>query len=149
MLQDYPISQLEVVRTRIQAAPFPGYFCSGHNLVITFANEAAFKAWGKNETIIGLPLAQGCKSIDENLEISVSDSGIGISTKDQEDLFKRFYRVVNQQTKNVSGFGIGLYLTAEILWYHDSTIQIKSEPGHGSKFYFSLPAGFRKSSTPS
>jgi len=378
MLQDYPISQLEMMRTMIQVAPFPGYFCSGHNLVITFANEAALNAWSKDDTIIGLPLAQlfttdnevtieaaintyttgipshskqeplklekdgqiktyyfdtsyqpfygeggkitgifcwandvtalvtlqmelqvpkhpqpsasdvevldfitiashefntplttvksyiqlllekaqkehdnfkikaltrverqtnimstlienllndarisdgkltltkeefnvhellieiledarlnfqthelimnecenafvyadrnkiaqvlgnlisnavkyspkgsaviiGCRTIGQNLEISVSDSGIGISTKDQEDLFKRFYRVFNEQTKNVSGFGIGLYLAAEIMRYHDSSIQIESELGHGSKFYFSLPAGFRKSSTP-
>lgn len=80
-----------------------------------------------------------CEVLENDLQISVADRGIGISLQDQQNLFKRFYRVQNEQTKNVSGFGIGLYLVAEILRYHNSSIQVDSDQGRGSTFYFTLP----------
>lgn len=70
--------------------------------------------------------------------IRVSDQGIGISKKDQENLFQRFYRVKDQRSKNVSGFGIGLYLVAEILRLHGRQILIDSKIGKGSTFSFTL-----------
>jgi PAS domain S-box-containing protein len=80
----------------------------------------------------------GCKKNDGKVEIFVNDEGIGISPVDQTKLFDRFYRVKNDQIKTVSGFGIGLYLVSEILRYHDSKIEVESEEGVGSKFYFKL-----------
>lgn len=80
-----------------------------------------------------------CEIIDKNVKISVIDQGVGISKKDQQQLFQRFYRVQDQRIKNVSGFGIGLYLVSEILRYHNTTIAVQSESGEGSIFSFSLP----------
>lgn len=79
-----------------------------------------------------------CKKDEKRVTISVTDHGIGISEKDQKKLFDRFYRVQNERVKTVSGFGIGLYLVSEILKYHDSKIEVKSEEGKGSTFYFTL-----------
>ncbi|WP_448634313.1 ATP-binding protein [Pedobacter panaciterrae] len=64
---------------------------------------------------------------------------MGIDLLDQPRLFERFYRVKNEQLKNVSGFGIGLHLVSEILKLHGSEIRVKSQPGKGSTFYFILP----------
>ncbi|WP_169306823.1 PAS domain-containing sensor histidine kinase [Pedobacter polaris] len=73
------------------------------------------------------------------VKIYVTDHGIGIGEADQKQLFERFYRVQSQQTKHTVGFGIGLYLVAEILRYHKSKIEVKSSPEMGSTFHFLLP----------
>jgi two-component system sensor histidine kinase VicK len=79
------------------------------------------------------------KRVDGNMLVSVSDEGIGIKAKDQEKLFQRFYRVENETMKNISGFGIGLYLASEIIQRHKGKIGVNSEEGKGTTFYFSLP----------
>jgi len=71
--------------------------------------------------------------------VAISDTGIGIKRKDQEKLFQRFYRVENERIKNISGFGIGLYLASEIIQRHKGKIWVQSEENKGSTFYFSLP----------
>ena len=81
-----------------------------------------------------------CKQVDDQVRVSVADEGIGIKAKNQEKLFQRFYRVENEKMKNISGFGIGLYLSSEIIQRHKGKIWVKSEEDKGATFYFSLPA---------
>ena len=76
---------------------------------------------------------------DNNVIISVEDSGIGISKANQERIFERFFRVEGKNEKTFPGFGIGLFICAEIIRRHGGTIHVNSEPGKGSVFYFSLP----------
>jgi len=78
-----------------------------------------------------------CTSVNDQLVCRVKDYGIGIRAEDQEKLFDRYYRVEGNDT--ISGFGIGLYLCAEIIRGHRGNIWVDSEPGKGSSFYFSLP----------
>lgn len=80
-----------------------------------------------------------CKVIGSSAIISVKDQGMGISAEDIPKLFNRFYRVKSNQTQLISGFGIGLYLSAEIILHHNGRIWVESEPGEGSTFFFSLP----------
>ncbi|WP_052265952.1 sensor histidine kinase [Pedobacter kyungheensis] len=75
----------------------------------------------------------------DNIQVSVTDNGIGIKENDLEKLFDRFYRVESTQTKTISGFGIGLYLSAEIIHRHKGKIWAESTYGAGSTFYFTLP----------
>jgi PAS domain S-box-containing protein len=75
----------------------------------------------------------------EWVEIAVKDQGIGINTYDLKKIFQRFYRVQDEKTRGFSGFGIGLYLSAEIMALHHGEIDVKSEEGQGSIFYFRLP----------
>jgi len=82
------------------------------------------------------------KTIDNHVQVSVADTGIGIKPKDQEKIFQRFYRVENEQIKTVSGFGIGLYLASEIIQRHKGEIWVESHENEGSVFYFSLPLAF-------
>ncbi len=71
--------------------------------------------------------------------VGVTDEGIGIEPQDKEKLFDRYYRVETPSYPLIAGFGIGLYLSAEIISRHDGEISVDSEPGKGSTFYFSLP----------
>jgi signal transduction histidine kinase len=71
--------------------------------------------------------------------VSVKDEGMGIKQADLDKIFDRYYRVENKDTRHISGFGIGLYLSAEIIKRHDGEIWAESESGKGSTFYFDLP----------
>lgn len=73
------------------------------------------------------------------VQVSVKDEGLGISRRDSEKLFERYFRVESKQTENIPGFGIGLYLSAEVIKRHKGTIWVESEPGSGSTFFFKLP----------
>lgn len=81
------------------------------------------------------------KAADDQVMVAVEDHGIGIDSNHTQRIFDRFYRVDDLQVKNASGFGIGLYLCADIIKRHNGQIGLHSEPGKGSVFYFSLPVG--------
>jgi two-component system CheB/CheR fusion protein len=81
-----------------------------------------------------------CINNDGYVVVSVTDEGVGIKLKDQKKVFYRFYRVDNEKIKNVSGFGIGLYLSTEIIQCHKGKVWVESTEGVGSTFYFSIPA---------
>ncbi len=87
----------------------------------------------------GSTIRIACVTKNNNAELRVEDEGYGINTEDQEKLFDRFYRVKNKDMHTISGFGIGLYLCAEIVQRHNGKIWVQSQPGKGSAFYFSLP----------
>jgi len=80
-----------------------------------------------------------CETIDGEARVCVQDEGMGIKPKDIKQLFDRFYRIENTETKSIAGFGIGLYLCAEIIRRHDGRIWVESEPGKGSTFFFTIP----------
>ncbi|WP_461450658.1 PAS domain S-box protein [Mucilaginibacter sp.] len=80
-----------------------------------------------------------CKTSGNEVIISVKDEGIGIKASDADKIFDRYYRVESSNTRHISGFGIGLYLSAEIIQRHGGRIWLQSEPGKGSTFYFTLP----------
>lgn len=87
----------------------------------------------------GSPINISCEASGSRLVVKVQDQGVGINPEDQPRLFERYFRVNNSGYKNVAGFGIGLYLCAEIIKRHDGQIGVESEPGKGSTFYFELP----------
>jgi PAS domain S-box-containing protein len=83
---------------------------------------------------------------EDNIKVAVTDNGIGVKLKDQDKIFQRFYRVEDESTKGFSGFGIGLYLSAEIIHLHNGTIGVDSNDSKGSTFYFTLPHQSNKQS---
>jgi PAS domain S-box-containing protein len=80
-----------------------------------------------------------CEVQGQNVIVSVKDEGIGIKPQDIDMIFDRYYRIESSDTQHISGFGIGLYLSAEIVRQHQGEISVDSETGVGSVFYFSLP----------
>ncbi len=75
------------------------------------------------------------------IQIVVSDTGVGVSQKDFKLLFKKFSRIPNDLTNQVSGTGIGLYLAQKIVEAHKGTITFESEEMNGSVCTISLPSG--------
>jgi signal transduction histidine kinase len=73
------------------------------------------------------------------IEISVSDTGIGISLENQERLFQPFQQVETSLTRKYSGTGLGLSLCRRFVELHGGRIWIESEPGKGSTFTFVIP----------
>lgn len=91
----------------------------------------------------GSKIQVDCSLQDNKVCVSVTDEGLGISAEDCEHIFDRYYRVESNHTRHISGFGIGLYLSAEIIQRHDGEIWVESERGKGSTFFFTLPAKWR------
>jgi len=78
---------------------------------------------------------------DDELVFCVKDYGIGISGKDHEKIFDRFYRGDEPQRMGIRGSGIGLTIVKQIIEAHNGTIAIESEVGKGSRVTVRLPFG--------
>jgi two-component system sensor histidine kinase VicK len=89
---------------------------------------------------MGTEVRVSCISDKHGSVVSVRDAGMGIEESDIAHLFERYYRVEKHDTKSIAGFGIGLYLCAEIVKRHNGKIWVESEIKNGSVFHFSLPA---------
>jgi PAS domain S-box-containing protein len=76
----------------------------------------------------------------ESLQLSVADTGIGISAEERAQLFTRFYRASNRETQAVGGTGLGLAITKSLVELHGGSISVQSEPGAGATFTVTLPA---------
>ena len=76
---------------------------------------------------------------DGTVEVLVSDTGVGIAPEDQEAIFEEF-KQVGTAAKKVEGTGLGLALSRKFIELHGGRIWVKSEPGVGSTFTFSIPA---------
>ena len=76
---------------------------------------------------------------DKELGITIADTGIGISSEDQANLFGKFYRIQNDKTKNITGTGLGLWITMEIVKRMKGRITVESIEGVGSHFTVYLP----------
>ncbi|WP_207423925.1 PAS domain S-box protein [Desertivirga brevis] len=74
----------------------------------------------------------------ESVKVGVRDYGLGIPKDKISHLFSRFYRVENL-SPTISGLGIGLYITKEIVTRHNGKIWVETEEGQGSTFWFTLP----------
>ena len=73
-------------------------------------------------------------------EIDFSDKGFGFDKKDLKNVFKKFYRVQNEDTQNIEGAGLGLFISREIVRNHKGRIRVTSlGRGLGSVFTVSLP----------
>lgn len=81
----------------------------------------------------------------EMCKIAVRDTGVGIPTEVIPHLFERFYRVpgIEVQTGSSIGFGLGLYITYQIVHHHGGQIGVESTPGLGSTFSVLLPLTHR------
>jgi signal transduction histidine kinase/ligand-binding sensor domain-containing protein/DNA-binding response OmpR family regulator len=101
------------------------------HLSLVFAND-------DEESLSNLPEKQF-------IEISVKDSGKGISQNNIEKVFTRFFRVDSKNES--SGTGIGLSLVKELVKLHNGSIYVISKPGKGSKFTVRLPYGVEEEQT--
>jgi PAS domain S-box-containing protein len=100
-----------------------------HNLV---SNAVKYSPAGSTINV-------ACIRVGDMANVTVKDEGMGIKPDDLSKIFDRYYRVEGNHMFSISGFGIGLYLCAEIIRRHQGEIWAESEFGKGSAFSFSLP----------
>lgn len=72
-------------------------------------------------------------------QIDISDNGIGISEKNKEVIFDKFYRVTSGNVHNVKGLGLGLYYTKQVIDAHSGEISLQSELHKGTTFSIIIP----------
>lgn len=71
--------------------------------------------------------------------VSVQDCGIGIPKEEQKNLFKRFWRASTARKRNISGIGLGLHISNQIIKSHKGKLWLRSDTNKGSTFTFSIP----------
>ncbi len=86
---------------------------------------------GRVELIIGYK--------NGHLNVSVKDNGIGIPEDKQKDIFKAFSQAESSTTRKFGGTGLGLTISSRLVKMLGGELKIESKPGHGSRFYFSIP----------
>jgi len=101
-------------------------------VIINLVSNAIKYSPNANQIIVRASTAAG------KAKISVQDFGIGIEKEQQERIFTRFYRVENLAS-HMSGLGIGLYISHEIVKRHHGKLWVESTIGEGSTFFFEIP----------
>ena len=79
------------------------------------------------------------KNLDQKIEITVTDNGIGIPTREFKRIFEKYYRISTGDMHTTKGFGIGLYYVKTVIKAHQGTIMVRSENHIGSNFIIVLP----------
>jgi two-component system phosphate regulon sensor histidine kinase PhoR len=105
-------------------------------MVVNNLIENAFK-YSNNE-----PIKVVLKSKGENRIIEVTDTGIGIKREDYKNIFKKFYRVQDEETRTTKGTGLGLFIVKQAIKRHGGKVVVKPNKPKGSVFVISLPSNF-------
>ena len=78
--------------------------------------------------------------VAENVELVVSDSGIGLSDEDKERIFEPFAQAHGSEALKKGGLGLGLALVRNLTELHNGKVRVESDgPGHGTRFTVTLP----------
>jgi two-component system, OmpR family, phosphate regulon sensor histidine kinase PhoR len=76
---------------------------------------------------------------EDDIEIAVSDEGVGIDPEELSNIFERFTQADMSSTRAFGGFGMGLHIVRTIAWAHGGRVDVESEPGKGSTFTLHIP----------
>ena len=96
------------------------------------SNAVKYNRFGGNVDII-------IDSTDNEIIITFSDTGYGISKTDKENLFTEFMRIKNERTKNITGSGLGLSIVKQVIELYHGTIMVDSTLDVGTIFTVRLP----------
>ncbi|MDQ2719112.1 MAG: ATP-binding protein [Bacteroidota bacterium] len=107
-----------------------------HQVIINLITNGVKYSPGAKSVIVQLSKNKNLQTVS----IEISDFGMGIPADQLALIFDKYYRVSEQGKKTgISGLGLGLYITNNIIQAHQSELLVKSAVGAGSTFYFSLP----------
>ncbi len=102
--------------------------------VLTNLISNAWKYTPEGGRIIVRALVEG-----DFIRVEVEDTGIGISEEDQRRLFSQFFRSEDPAVREQPGWGLGLHVTRQLVLLQGGEIGLRSAPGQGSTFWFTLP----------
>jgi len=77
--------------------------------------------------------------MESSVEITVTDSGIGMTQQEMDKLFQDFVRIKNEKTRNITGSGLGLSIVRKLVESYKGSIKVTSEPDKGSTFIVNIP----------
>lgn len=100
-------------------------------LVNLLDNAIKYTPEGGNVTV-------SARTEGDMIQINVADTGVGIPAKDLSRIFERFYRVDPARSRELGGTGLGLSIVKHIIQLHGGSVSVKSVPGKGSTFSFTL-----------
>ncbi len=128
--------QHEVGRIKLRDAPMPPVIADRRAVsrILFLLLDNALK-FSPEDSIVDIEMGQR----DDQVWVSVQDYGIGISHEHQQNIFDAFFQVDTGSTKRYSGVGVGLALAQMLAEGMNTRIQVESNPGRGSTFFFSLP----------
>ncbi len=86
------------------------------------------------------PISIALTTAQNNILLRITDEGAGIPDSEKKNVFNKFYRIGNEESRKTKGTGLGLYLTNKIVQQHKGRIVIKDNKPSGSIFEISLPA---------
>ncbi len=126
----------------LEAEPIPA------DLLVTADGDAIHQVlWNLLDNALkyapGGRVTVGARAAGDMAEFCVADTGIGIAAEHLPRLFERFYRVDKARSRELGGTGLGLSIVKHIVRAHGGDVRVKSEPGRGSQFYFTLPRAAR------
>jgi PAS domain S-box-containing protein len=132
------MAQTKGLAFRQHIAPLPQVLGDSARLIQVFSNlvSNAIKYTPRGE--IGIQAA----ATEGGVEVTVYDTGIGLSREEQAQLFTRFFRGVSSVVIEAGGTGLGLVIAKAIIGRHDGKIDVESRPGEGSRFRVTLPTWF-------
>jgi two-component system phosphate regulon sensor histidine kinase PhoR len=84
----------------------------------------------------------------DQIVLSVSDTGVGISEADLPRIFERFYRTDKARSRELGGTGLGLSIVKHIAQMHGGSVEAESEPGRGTTIRVLLPVSGAGAGTP-
>ncbi|MFN3429592.1 MAG: ATP-binding protein [Candidatus Sericytochromatia bacterium] len=119
----------------LPAEPLPAHIDArrvGQVILNLVGNAIKYSAAGAHVTVTA-------RQDDGHLLVEVSDTGPGINKENLPKLFQRFYQVDADSAHTVGGAGLGLSISKALVEAHGGTIGVMSEPGQGSRFWFTLP----------
>lgn len=124
---------------QITAGPIEDLFVTGYKfrleqaLMNLLVNAVKFNRPG------GEVRAQARRADDRSIEISVSDTGIGIPSQDLPRIFERFYRVDKARSRRVGGTGLGLSIVKHVVEGMNGSVKVDSQLARGSTFTITFP----------
>ena len=88
---------------------------------------------------LGTEIKISLSTIHKAIVISIADQGLGIAKEEKQQVFTRFYRVGNEETRSTKGTGLGLYIVQSLCVAHGWVVSVTDAPGGGSIFEITIP----------
>lgn len=120
--------------------PDPGIMLNGDRFYWTQVLFNLVENALKQNPHFGVKVAIGCVEAGENLQIWISDNGVGIPSADLPHIFRRFFRVEKHHSQHeIKGTGLGLSIVKRAVEAHQGTIGVSSVPGRETRFSITVP----------
>jgi two-component system OmpR family sensor kinase len=145
-LSSVAVEAVQVARAVQRGHPLT--LLAAHDLVIVSADSARLRQIIDNlisnafqHTPPGTPVTVAVDTAAGYGQLTVTDSGPGMTAEQASRVFERFYRTDPARSRAGGGSGLGLSIAAALVDAHQGTITVDTQPGHGATFHLRLPAG--------